>query len=129
MTFTEIRPHAIRFDSGYLGDKVRVSFPIISNNQQMIMFIGKDIAKKYGYNKGDRVILLVRDDNPFVWQLKKDTGGFKLGTQSKHLKLQISWGGREIPKERKGTRFVSIEQVDGNMQIKLSDSDEIEKDS
>lgn len=128
MPFIEVRPHAMRFDIGYLGDKVRVSFPTINNTQQMIMYIGKDIAKKYGYNKGDRVILLIDEDNPFIWQVKKDNAGFKLGAQSKHLKLQISWSKRVIPKGWKGTRFVNVEQVDGNMQIRFLQTNEINRD-
>lgn len=128
MPFIEVRPHTVRFETGYLGDKVRVSFPIVNNTQQMIMYLGKDIAKKYGYNKGDRVILLIDEINPFVWQLKKDNTGFKLGAQSKHLKLQVAWGKREMPKGWNGTRFVNVEQVDGNMEIRFPHAAEIDEE-
>lgn len=126
MPFIEIRPQSMRFETGYLGNRVRVGFPVINNTQQMIMYIGKDIAKKYGYNKGDRVILLVDENNPFIWQIRKDNGGFKLGAQSQHLKLQIGWGKREIPKGWKVTRFVTEELVGGNMQIRFPQSTEID---
>jgi hypothetical protein len=125
MSFTEIRPHSMRFETGYLGDKVRVSFPIVNKSQQMIMYIGRDIAKQYGYNRGDRVILLVSDDNPFIWQVKKDTMGYKLGYQGNHLKLQLAWKNREMPANWKGLRFVNIEQVDGNMQISFPEAYEL----
>ena len=62
---------------------------------------------------------LISDADPFIWQIKKDKGGYKLGSQSVHLKLQIAWKNREIPKEWKGAKFVHIEQIDGNMQIKI----------
>jgi hypothetical protein len=128
MKFIEVRPHIVRYETDYLDNKVRVSFPFIGKSQQMIMYIGNNIARQYGYKKGDRVILLVKEDNPFIWQIKKDVTGFKLGMQTKYLKLQISWKGRAIPKDGQGTRFVNIEQIDGNMQISFRQTAEVESD-
>lgn len=120
MEFTIIKPQYTRSDAVYLGDKVRVSFPIVNNNQLMVMLIGKDVAFKYGFKKGDRVALHISVMNPFLWQLRPDPTGFKLGEQNNQLKLQISWSNQKTPSGYRGLRFVTINQVMGHMQLEFT---------
>jgi hypothetical protein len=128
MSFIVIKPNTMRFEPEYLGDKVRVKFPKTNKSQQMIMHIGNEVAKRYGYSKGDRVVLLVDEDNPFIWQIRKDKEGYKLGIQGKHLKLQTAWGKRDKPANWNNFKFVNIEQRDGNMQINFPSAREVDKD-
>jgi hypothetical protein len=119
MAFKVIKPSYTRENSGYLGDKVRVSFPLINKIPQLLIFIGKDVAKKFGFQKGDRVILLV-DDEKCIWQIKKDEEGYKLGEINTNLKLQITWK-QTIPKHfNKTLRIVDTDVADGNLQINLT---------
>ncbi|OGT59791.1 MAG: hypothetical protein A3F14_02835 [Gammaproteobacteria bacterium RIFCSPHIGHO2_12_FULL_43_28] len=119
MGFKVIKPSTTRLDSNYLENKVRVGFPTINNIQSLLMYIGKDVAKQYGLQKGDRVILLV-DEEREIWQVKKDPEGYKLGLVNTNLKLQITWK-TAIPKNLgKSMQFVSTDIGDGNLQLDVS---------
>lgn len=119
MPFKIIKPTTTRLDSNYLGDKVRIGFPTINNIPQLLMYIGQDIAKKFGLKKGDRVVLLVDDEND-IWQVKKDDEGYKLGQVNTNLKLQITWKSN-IPKNLdKSMQLVKTDVGDGNLQLDVS---------
>jgi bifunctional DNA-binding transcriptional regulator/antitoxin component of YhaV-PrlF toxin-antitoxin module len=119
MGFKVIKPSTARLDSNYLGDKVRIGFPVVNKIPQLLMYIGKDIAKKFGLQKGDRVILLV-DEERDIWQIKKDIEGYKLGQVNTNLKLQITWKS-DIPKNlSQSMQFVSTDVGDGNLQLNVS---------
>ena len=119
MPFKIIKPSPTNLDSNYFDDKVRVGFPMSDNIPQLLIYIGQDIAKKFGLKKGDRVVLLVDEDKD-LWQIKKDNEGYKLAQAGTSLKLQMSWR-ENIPKNfGKSMQFVKTGDGDGNLQLDVS---------
>lgn len=119
MGFKTIKPSATRLDSDYSGNKVRVGFPVINKLQQLLIYIGKDAAKNFALQKGDRVVLLV-DEESEIWQIQKDPEGYKLGQVNTNLKLQITWK-YPVPKNlNKSMQFVAYDMANGNLQLDVS---------
>lgn len=126
MTYIDLRPKRLRGTSDiYLKDKVRVCFPIIQNNQYLQLYIGPDVARKFGLKKGDRVILQVDEFNNFIWRIKKDPAGFKLGDISGNLVVRVLWTGYKLPRSAPAQmKFTKIDVSDGLLQISLTTKDE-----
>lgn len=124
MSFIKLLPNRTKQTGEYTGDKIRVGFPVIKNTQYMSIYIGKDISRKFGFTKNDRVALLVDRYNPYIWYLEKDKAGWKLSEAGKSFKIVVKWE-REKPKNwETGTKFVNsiIEAVPetSNIGIKIT---------
>lgn len=125
MSFITLRPSLTKA-TGYLGDKVRIAFPTVISKKnheelkRMVMYIGKDVAKKFGFTKDDRVLIQVDEDNRLIWHIVKDDSGWKLIEAGSTLTLQISWKFNDVVKDwGKDFKYVNVSLVDGKMQLTL----------
>jgi hypothetical protein len=90
MSFIEILPKIIRHRGEYVGDKIRISLPYITNAdeeklQKINVVIGKDKCRELGFIKGQRVTIAVSNDNPYIWQLIKHPKGRVLSEHGTNL--------------------------------------------
>lgn len=135
MTFKEILPSRVR-SNVYMGDKVKIGFPILQGRQQLVIVFGRGVADKIGVSGGDKVRLFVEESNPLIWQLKKGglSSGWKLVDINKKksgepvYKLQLAWN-QAIPKgfEDKKNRFVKHDVYDSGIRIYIPGAGEIEE--
>jgi len=137
MNFKEIVPTRVR--SGiYMGDKVKIGFPIIQQRQQLVIFFGRDVAEKIGVVDGSKLKLFIEESNPLIWLLKKgdESRGWKIvdlkKTKSKAeplYKMQLAWN-QPVPQgfEDKEYKFVTHDVYDSGIRLYLPKADKIEKE-
>lgn len=125
MSFKEIAPQVIR-SNVYIGDKVKVGFPIIQGKQTLIIYLGSDVAKRLGLVDKDRLSLFVDEDNPFIMLLKKSVNGWTVSdvsaskTRTTSLyRMQVSWR-QEVPETcKEGMKFVTWDFFEGGLRLAL----------
>lgn len=123
--YNEITPAISRLSNEYLGDKVKISFPLLQKKiLQLNMAIGKDVARKVGFRKGDKVSIYISKHKPNMWLVKK-TGSEKGYTLTEipgdTLKIQLTWK-EGVPKGYDNhRRFVKWDLREGMLELELKE--------
>lgn len=125
MAFRLIKPCSRRFHN--LDDAIRVGFLIKNGSTLIKIHYGINIARKFGLNKGTRVVLLA-DPEVMRLQIEKNIEGFKIGQLGKQLYIQARWP-YKTENFGKGLRFVTPTIIDGNLEVNLPKANYDDNDS
>ncbi|OGT59790.1 MAG: hypothetical protein A3F14_02830 [Gammaproteobacteria bacterium RIFCSPHIGHO2_12_FULL_43_28] len=115
MAFRSIKPSRRRHEN--LDTKVRIIFRTKGEESRIRIYLGMEIARKFGLYKGTRAVLLA-DPDDLLLQVKKDDGGYKIGQLGKQLCIQAPWPYKN-KNVAEGLRFVNPNIKDGNLEVNL----------
>lgn len=100
MGFREVVPQR-NTSKANVSSSIRASFPRTGKDKKsnmLNMYIGIDIAKKFGFKDGDKISFNVDESNPRIWLLLKSEDGIgytlidsKKGKGSTNLRMQMTW--------------------------------------
>lgn len=119
MPFVVLKPAYSRNPSEYIGDKVRIKFPFIQHAQNCVIYLGKDVASKYGIKVGEQYAVHLDTDSAFRIRLVKDPEGYTISKQGASLKLQMRWHEKVPAGYDQRISYATVMLVEGEMEISL----------
>jgi hypothetical protein len=130
MNFVEYMPKVLRgMTTDYQGDKVRLKLVNVKGKAKLYVYIGKDVAKKYGFAAKDKVKIWMDQDNKFFWALEKDPRGWSLAKTGNSLVLQLGWEGMPAPQALVDARYMNIALAEGKLTLCWIDPSTLTKDN